>query len=87
MANGKPGDHPFTDITIHGRDVYSRRTAELVREIARLGDEKTCDQLADLLLREYNEYNNPDVAKLEAVLTEMRDKLMREARERGFELK
>jgi len=64
MANGKPGDHPFTDITVHGRNVYSRRAAELVREIARLSDEKTRRQLAALLLHEYNEFNRPDVAKL-----------------------
>lgn len=34
MPNGKPGDHPLTDILVYGRDVYSARVAALVREIA-----------------------------------------------------
>ena len=86
MANGKPGDHPYTDIMIHGRDVYSKRATALVREIASLVDEKTARQLADLLYSEYNEFLKPDVAKLERVLTEMRDDAKRDARSRGFEM-
>ena len=81
----QPGDHPFTDIVVHGRDVYSLRIANLVREIAKFCDDKTRRKLADLLLFEYSEFANPDVKKLEAVLTEMRDKALQEARERGFE--
>jgi hypothetical protein len=85
MPNGKPGDHPFTDIVIHGRDAYSPRATNLVREIAKLCDDMARRELADLLLFEYNEFANPDVKKLEAVITEMRDKAVQEARERGFE--
>lgn len=85
MPNGKPGDHPYTDIVTHGHDVYSPRAAALVREIARLGDDKTRRELSDLLWEEYDEHRKPDVAKLERVLTEWRDKLRREGRERGFE--
>ncbi len=86
MPNGKHGDHPFTDIIIHGRNVYSPRAANLVREIAKLCDDKAQRKLADLLFFEYNEFDNPDVKKLEAVLTEMRDNALQEARERGFEV-
>ena len=86
MPNGKPGDHPYTDIVVYGHDVYSPRAAGLVREIARLGDEKTRRELSDLLWHEYNESQKPDVEKLERVLTEWRDRLRREARERGFEM-
>jgi hypothetical protein len=85
MPNGKPGDHPYTDIVIHGHDVYSPRAADLVREIARLGDEKTRRELSDLLWFEYNDFAKPDVANLEQVLTEWVERLKREARERGFE--
>ena len=85
MPNGKPGDHPYTDIVIHGRNVYSPRAASLVREIAKLSDEKTKHKLADLLFHEYNEFDHPDIDKLEAVLTEMRDATLRAARERGFD--
>ena len=86
MPNGKPGDHPYTDIVHHGRDVYSKRAAALVREIAALIDDKGQNQLADLLFHEYNEYDKPDVAKLERVLTSMRDEAKRIAKERGFEV-
>jgi hypothetical protein len=86
MPNGKPGDHPYTDIVVHGRDVYSPLAAKLVREIATLADEKTRRQLGDLLFLEYNEFSRPDVPKLERELTELRDRLTREARERGFEI-
>ena len=88
MPNGKPGDHPYTDIVIHGRDVYSPRAANLVREIAKLSDDKARHRLADLLWSEYNEFHHPEVRKLETVLTEMRDKdkALQEARERGFDV-
>lgn len=86
MPNGKPGDHPYTDIVTHGRDVYSPRAASLVREIATLSDDKAHRKLADLLYSEYNEFDHPDVPKLEIVLAEMRDTALRDARERGFEV-
>ena len=36
MPNGRPGDHPVTDIVVHGFDKFSPRVDDLVREIARL---------------------------------------------------
>ena len=86
MPNGKPGDHPFTDIVVHGQEVYSATASKLVREIAALANERTQRELGDLLFLEYNEFAKPDIAKLEAVLTQMRDKLLQEAKARGFEL-
>ena len=86
MPNGTIGDHPFTDIIIHKQDVYSSRAANLVREIDKLADDKTRRELGDLLLGSYNVHFRPDVPKLERVLTEMRDRLLKEARERGFEI-
>jgi hypothetical protein len=85
MPNGKIGDHPYTDIMIHGRAVYSATADALVREIAALADDRTRRELADRLYIEFNEYSNPDVNKLERELTEMRDRLKSEAQERGFE--
>jgi hypothetical protein len=87
MPNGKPGDHPFTDIVIHGRDVYSSTAASLVREISRLSDDKGRRELADMLFGNYNEYSHPDVKGLERDLTDIRDRLLRDARARGFEVK
>lgn len=86
MPNGKPGDHPYTDIVIHGRDVYSPRADSLIREVAALSDEKARRDLADRLFSEFNEYRNPDVSKLERVLTELRDRLKQEARNREFDV-
>ena len=86
MPNGKVGDHPYTDIVIHGRAVYSHVADALVREIASLSDDRTHRELQDRLMREFNEYHNPDVKKLERVLTEWRDRLKTEARGRGFEV-
>ena len=86
MPNGKPGDHPYTDIIVHGTDLYSQTVAQLVREISGLADEKTRRDLSDLLITEYNEYSNPDVDELERVLTELRDKLLKQARDRGYEV-
>src|SRR5688500_13084656 len=48
MPNGKVGDHPFTDIVIHGRRVYSERADALVREIDELGGR---ERIADVLWR------------------------------------
>lgn len=84
MPNGKPGDHPFTDIVVHKHDVYSQRAADLVREIASLSDDDGNRHLADLLWREYDAFGHPDVAKLERVLTEMRDTLQAKAKGRGL---
>lgn len=85
MPSGKPGDHPYTDIVLHGLDIYSERAAMLVREIASLVDDTGRRQLADLLLADYNEFAHPDIRELERVLAQMRDEARRSARDRGFE--
>ena len=87
MPNGKPGDHPFTDIITHGLRVYSATADALVREIAQLGDERTVRHVADELLSKYNQYASPDVEALERELTELRDRLRIDAARRGWETK
>jgi hypothetical protein len=87
MPNGKPGDHPLTDILVPGWDVYSPLAARLVREIAELADEKTLRELGDLLWMRYDESNRPNVPELERYLTELRDSLAAEALRRGHEAK
>ena len=42
--------------------------------------------MGDLLYTKYNEYNKPDIVKLEAYLTGLRDNLKRDAKSRGFEV-
>ena len=36
MPNGKPGDHPVTDICIHGIRQFSREVDELIRQVVKL---------------------------------------------------
>lgn len=86
MPNGKPSDHPLTDILVHKPNVYLPLAASLVREIAALADEKTRHELDDLLFTQYSEFSNPDIPELERYLTGLRDRLKRAARDRGFEL-
>ena len=83
MPNGKVGDHPLTDIVHHGRSVYSECADSLVREIVELGGR---DEISDLLIREFNVFGKPDVPKLERVLTEIRDRRLQDARDRGWEV-
>ena len=86
MPNGTPGDHPYTDIVIHSREVYSTKADTLVREIANLADESTRRALQDRLMSEFNMYRIPGIARLEQILTVLRDQLRREAQDRGFEV-
>ena len=57
MPNGKPGDHPLTDILVHNRSIYSESARNLIREIAGLADDKARRELGDLLLTKYNEFS------------------------------
>ena len=69
MPNGKPGDHPLTDILNHELEVYSAHADKLVREIGNLADENTRRELGDRLYQEYNPYGSPDISKLGGVGT------------------
>ena len=33
MPNGKPGDHPLTDLVVHGRALFGAPYDDLIREI------------------------------------------------------
>ena len=39
MPNGREGDHPVTDILLHGKTPFSAESNELIREIARFSEE------------------------------------------------
>ena len=80
MPNGKPGDHPITDILAHRRRVYSDRIDGMVREIAALGGRRGIE---DMLFLEFNDFSNPDLVRLEAVLDRILHRLRAEAKARG----
>jgi hypothetical protein len=44
MGNGKPGDHPLTDILVHNLDVYGGGPDELIRKIADLCSRRELDE-------------------------------------------
>jgi len=44
MPNGKPGDHPLTDILVHRLKVYGREADELIRKIAELCSRRELDE-------------------------------------------
>ena len=40
MANGRPGDHPYTDIVVHGLEAISPEVTRLVKQICKFGDDR-----------------------------------------------
>lgn len=44
MPNGKPGDHPLTDILVHRLKVYGQEADELIRKIAELCSRRELDE-------------------------------------------
>jgi hypothetical protein len=34
MPNGRPGDHPLTDVVLHQAEIYGRDIDDLIREVA-----------------------------------------------------
>jgi hypothetical protein len=44
MANGKPGDHPLTDILVHRLEVYGKETDDLIRRISEICSRRELDE-------------------------------------------
>jgi len=44
MPNGKPGDHPLTDIFVHKSEVYGREADELIGKIGELCSSRELDE-------------------------------------------
>lgn len=76
MPNGKPGDHPLTDV-LHGSRVYSECADALVREIHAAADERGRAELVRFL-EKHDPWSRPDIAQLERALVEMRARIQRE---------
>jgi hypothetical protein len=89
MVNGKPGDHPLTDILVHGLTVYGPRADTLIKEILDLGGEGELEGHFDLL--HLHPRRNPavtpdDLARFEHQLKDLRDRLYNDAVSRGWEV-
>jgi hypothetical protein len=79
MPNGKCGDHPVTDILIHKRRTYSAEADSLIAEIVRLGGRNEFE-------RSINPFAPPPLPELEKALREMHERILKEAKGRGWEV-
>jgi hypothetical protein len=80
MANGKPGDHPLTDIFVHKTEVYGREADNLIRKIAALSSRNELDEWWD------KEIGWTDDRALVLRKAQARyEELLRRAREGGWE--
>ena len=60
MPNGKPGDHPYTDIVLHKFEVFGEKIDGLVRELHQVpGFAVFRNEVAELLA-EHEPYRNKD---------------------------
>jgi hypothetical protein len=92
VPNGKPGDHPLTDIVVHGLEVFGDSADALIREILDLGGEAELVRRFDLLRldpRFAAVGTPPEDVDLEALardLTSFRDELRSQRIDQGWEL-
>jgi hypothetical protein len=49
MVNGKPGDHPYTDILAHGMDLGEPEIAARLRAVDKIADLGVREMLSDLV--------------------------------------
>lgn len=78
MANGSPGDHPYTDIVIHKRKVLGEEIDNLVRELQQMpGFDRFKEEVCDLLVKNEPPWNkNPDFEFVKKRLYEVREHLI-----------
>jgi len=79
MPNGKKGDHPLGDILNWKARRYSEKADSLIAEIVNLGGKAELERTFDL-------FNPPAIEEFERSLLGIRDRLHREAKERGWEV-
>jgi len=90
MPNGKPGDHPVTDVLIHGNEAISPRVSELIAEIARVGGRDALRPFDDDLLAldadvRFGLLREGSVEAMERRLADELDRLRADAVARGWE--
>ena len=74
MPNGKPGDHPLTDIVVHKRRRFSREIDSLIEKIVELGGQKELE-------RRFNFFALPAKPEFRKALREIHARLLGEAKE------
>jgi len=82
MPNGKPGDHPLTDILVHGASIFSPEIDSLVRELAAMPDfDQVRERVATLLWDNWPAWQNarPDLLNVRQELAIIKAELVRVA--------
>ena len=77
--NGKPGDHPLTDILVHNLIVFSPEADTLIKEIISLGGR-------DALETKYNLFSPPPLHEFENELRQMLGAIKEDRKKRGWEV-
>ena len=80
MPNGKPGDHPLTDIFVHKMNVYGQEADDLIRKIRGLCSRRELDEWWE---REIGWSSDPVLALQKARV--QYERLLARAREGGWE--
>jgi hypothetical protein len=78
MPNGRPGDHPLTDILGYGGSNYPEDINALVKQLALMpGFTSARDRVAKILWEDWSAWQNvkPDFAKVRASLLEVQREL------------
>jgi hypothetical protein len=89
MPNGKPRDHPLTDILVWKLPTFSPSIDALVVEIVGLAGTREREELGGLLWDAHRPLLPPldsDLEKLEKQLHALRDRLRTQAIEKGWEI-
>lgn len=78
MANGRPGDHPLTDLLNYGMSSYPEDINALVKKLAGMrGFELVRERVANILWEDWRAWKDvkPDFAKVRASLLEVQREL------------
>lgn len=78
MPNGRHGDHPLTDILVHGGGAYPPDINAIVLEMSALpGFETIKDRVGDVLWDDWPHWQNvkPDFDKVRVALRALRDEI------------
>jgi hypothetical protein len=78
--NGKPGDHPLTDVLAYNLEIYGPEADDLIRKIAKLCSRRELDTWWD---REIHWSKDRDLVLRKA--RSHHEDLLRRARESGWE--